>query len=210
MSRTYAYIRVSTDKQETENQKFEILKYANEKKLGNVEFIEETVSGRKSWRDRKIGALIPELRKGDVLIVTELSRLGRSMLEIMELLSILLRKGIELHVVKNTQVLKDDLQSKVFAMAFSIAAEIERELISQRTREALQRRRAEGKPLGRPKGSYSSKLDRYREQIEELLSKGVSISSIAKIIEVPYSTVYSYVQRRKEMFNGEQKLSTKS
>ena len=206
----FAYIRVSTDKQETENQRFEILKYANEKKLGNVEFIEETVSGKKSWKVRKIGALIPLLSKGDILIVTELSRLGRSMLEIMEILSILLRKGVELHVVKSNQILKDDLQSKVFAMAFSIAAEIERELISQRTREALQRRKAEGKPLGRPKGSYSSKLDRYREQIEELLSKGVSISSIAKIIEVPYSTLYSYVQRRKEKLNVKQKLSVKS
>ena len=134
----FAYIRVSTDKQDTENQRFEILKYANEKKLGNVEFIEETVSGRKSWKERKIGTLIPELQKGDILIVTELSRLGRSMLEIMELLSILLRAGVELHVVKNDQVLKDDLQSKVFAMAFSIAAEIERELISQEQRKHLQ------------------------------------------------------------------------
>jgi len=207
---TYAYIRVSTNKQETENQKLEILKYANEKKLGNVEIIEETISGKRSWKVRKIGTLIPMLSKGDILIVTELSRLGRSMLEIMELLSILLRAGVELHVVKNNQVLKDDLQSKVFAMAFSIAAEIERELISQRTREALQRRKAEGKPLGRPKGSYSSKLDRYQKQIEELLSKGVSISSIAKIIEIPYSTVYSYVQRRKEMLNAKQKLPAKS
>jgi DNA invertase Pin-like site-specific DNA recombinase len=125
---TYAYIRVSTDKQETENQRYEILKYSNQKKLGNVEFVEETVLGRKSWKDRKIGELVEKLGKGDVLIVMELSRLGRSMLEIMELLSILLRKGVELHVVKNNQVLKDDLQSKVFAMTFSIAAE--RELIS--------------------------------------------------------------------------------
>ena len=136
------------------------------------------------------------LSKGDVLIITELSRLGRSMLEIMEILSILLRKGVELHVVKNRQVLKDDLQSKVFAMAFSIAAEIERELISQRTKEALRRRKAEGKPLGRPKGSYSSRLDKYKDQIEELRKKGVSISSIAKIIGVPYSTLYSYLKRR--------------
>lgn len=194
---TYAYIRVSTDKQDLENQKFEILKYANTNKLGNVEFIEETVSGRKSWKDRELGKLIGELQKGDVLIVAELSRLGRSMLEIMELLSILLRKGVELHVVKNNQVLKDDLHSKVFAMAFSIAAEIERELISQRTREALARRKAEGKKLGRPKGSFSSKLDQYRDQIDEFLSKGVSISSIAKIIGVPYSTLWSYLQRRK-------------
>jgi len=192
----YAYIRVSTDSQETENQLFEILKYANEKKLDNVEIVEETVSGKKSWKKRQLGNLVDELQEGDILIVTELSRLGRSMLEIMELLSILLRNGIELHVVKNNQVLKDDLQSKVFAMAFSIAAEIERELISQRTREALQRRKAEGKPLGRPKGSYSSKLDKYREQIEELRAKGVSIASIAKILEVPYTTLYDYLRRR--------------
>jgi DNA invertase Pin-like site-specific DNA recombinase len=195
---TYAYIRVSTDKQDVENQRYEILRYANEKKLGNVEILEETVSGRKSWKDRKLGELIEKLQKGDILIVPELSRLGRSMLEIMELLSILLRKGVELHVVKNRQILKDDLQSKVFAMAFSIAAEIERELISQRTKEALQRRKAEGKPLGRPKGSYSSKLDQYREQIDELLSKGVSISSIAKIIGVSYSTLWNYLKRRRK------------
>jgi DNA invertase Pin-like site-specific DNA recombinase len=207
---TYAYIRVSTDKQETENQRYEILKYANQKKLGNVEFVEETVSGRKSWKDRKIGELVEKLSKGDVLIVTELSRLGRSMLEIMELLSILLRKGVELHVVKSNQVLKDDLQSKVFAMAFSIAAEIERELISQRTKEALQRRKAEGKPLGRPKGSYSSKLDQYKDQIEEFRRKGVSISAIAKILGVPYTTLWNYLKRREGVFNSEQELPTKS
>jgi DNA invertase Pin-like site-specific DNA recombinase len=197
MNRTYAYIRVSTDKQDTENQRYEILKYANEKKLGNVEFIEETASGRKSWKDRKIGALIPKLQKGDILIVTELSRLGRSMLEIMELLSILLRAGVELHVVKNNQVLKDDLQSKVFAMAFSIAAEIERELISQRTKEALARLRKQGKKLGRPKGSGKSSLDQHYEQIKELIEKGVSIASIAKILGRHYNTVYNYVKKKK-------------
>jgi len=197
MSRTYAYIRVSTDKQETENQRFEILKYANEKKLGNVEFIEETVSGRKSWKERQLGKLIERIQKGDILIVTELSRLGRSMLEIMELLSILLRKGVELHVVKNNQILKDDLQSKVFAMAFSIAAEIERELISQRTKEALARLKKQGKKLGRPKGSGKSSLDQHYEQIKELLEKGVSIASIAKILGKHYNTVYNYVKKKK-------------
>jgi DNA invertase Pin-like site-specific DNA recombinase len=197
----YSYLRISTDKQELENQKFEVLKYANDNKLGNIEFVEEAVSGRKSWKERKIGELVERLNKGDVLIVTELSRLGRSMLEIMELLSILLRKGVELHIVKNRQVLKDDLQSKVFAMAFSIAAEIERELISQRTKEALQRRKAEGKPLGRPKGSFSSPLDKHWDQIKELREKGVSISSIAKILEVPYSTLWSYIKRRQNNLN---------
>ena len=194
--RVYGYIRISTGKQDTENQRFEILKYANENKLGSVEFLEETISGRKSWKDRKVGTLVQELQKGDILIITELSRLGRSMLEVMELLSILLRKGVELHVVKNKQVLKDDIHSKVFAMAFSIAAEIERELISQRTKEALARRKAEGKPIGRPKGSFSSSLDKHREQIEEFLRKGVSISSIAKILEVPYGRLWDYVKRR--------------
>ena len=192
----YSYLRVSTDKQELENQKFEVLKYANDNKLGNVEFVEETVSGRKSWKERKIGKLVEELQQGDILIITEFSRLGRSILEIIEFLSILLRKGVELHVVKNKQVLKDDLQSKVFAMAFSIASEIERKLISQRTKEALQRRKAEGKSLGRPKGSFSSRLDKYRDQIVEFRNRGVSISSIAKILEVPYTTLWSYLRNR--------------
>ncbi|WP_456397680.1 recombinase family protein, partial [Desulfurobacterium sp.] len=172
------------------------LKYANENKLGNVEIIEETVSGRKSWKDRELANLIETLKKGDILIVSELSRLGRSMLEIMELLSILLRKGVELHVVKNKQVLKDDLQSKVFAMAFSIASEIERELISQRTKEALARAKANGKRLGRPRGPGKSKFDKYQQNIVELRKKGGSVSSIAKILEVPYISLYSYIKRK--------------
>ncbi len=194
--KTYAYIRVSTDKQDLENQKFVILQYANNKKLGNVEFIEEAVSGRISWKNRKLKDLIDNLQTGDSLIVAELSRLGRSMLEIMELLSILLRKGVNVYVVKGNYELKDDIQSKVLTFAFSLASEIERELISQRTKEALAKRKAEGKKIGRPKGSYSSKLDEKRQYIEELLSKGVSIASIAKILGVHYHTVRNYVKRR--------------
>jgi len=194
--KTYAYIRVSTDKQDLENQKFVILQYANDKKLGNVEFIEEAVSGRISWKNRKLKDLIDNLQSGDNLIVAELSRLGRSMLEIMELLSILLRKGVNVYVVKGNYELKDDIQSKVLTFAFSLASEIERELISQRTKEALAKRKAEGKKLGRPKGSYSSKLDEKRQYIEELLNKGVSIASIAKILGVHYHTVRNYIKRR--------------
>jgi len=194
--KTYAYIRISTDKQDLENQKFAILQYANNKKLGNVEFIEEAVSGRISWKNRKLKDLIDNLQSGDSLIVAELSRLGRSMLEIMELLSILLRKGVNVYVVKGNYELKDDLQSKVLTFAFSLASEIERELISQRTKEALAKRKAEGKKLGRPKGSYSSKLDEKKEYIKELLDKGVSVASIAKILGVHYHTVRNYVKRR--------------
>jgi len=197
MSKTYAYIRISTDKQDLENQKYAILEYANEKGLGNVEFIKETVSGTKSWKNRKLKELIDELQKGDNLIVAELSRLGRSMLEIMELLSILLRKGVNVYVVKGNHELKDDIQSKVLTFAFSLASEIERELISQRTKEALAKRKAEGKKLGRPKGSYNSRLDEKREYIEELVSKGVSISSIAKILGVHYNTMRNYIKSRK-------------
>ena len=197
MSKTYAYIRVSTDKQDLENQKYAILEYANNKKLGNVEFVEEAVSGRVSWKNRKLNNLINDLQPGDSLIVAELSRLGRSMLEIMELLSILLRKGVNVYVVKGNYELKDDIQSKVLTFAFSLASEIERELISQRTKEALAKRKAEGKKLGRPKGSYNSKLDEKREYIEELVSKGVSISSIAKILGVHYNTVRNYIKSRK-------------
>ena len=113
-----AYVRVSSDKQETENQKYEILKYANGKKLGNVEFIEETVSGRKSWKERQLGKLVEKIEKGDILIVTELFRLGRSMLEIMEILSILLQKGIEIHVVKSNQILKDHFGLKFLRWLF--------------------------------------------------------------------------------------------
>ncbi len=196
MSKTYAYIRVSTDKQDLENQKFAILQYANNKKLGNIEFVEEAVSGRISWKNRKLKDLIEQLQKGDNLIVAELSRLGRSMLEIMELLNLLLQKGVNIYVVKGNYELKDDIQSKVLAFAFSLAAEIERELISQRTKEALAKRKAEGKKLGRPKGSYSSKLDDKKEYIKELLDKGVSIASIAKILGVHYHTVRNYVKRR--------------
>ncbi|EDP73153.1 recombinase family protein [Hydrogenivirga sp. 128-5-R1-1] len=196
MPKTYAYIRVSTNKQDLENQKFAILQYANNKKLGNVEFIEEAVSGRISWKNRKLKDLIDNLQSGDNLIVAELSRLGRSMLEIMELLSILLRKGVNVYVVKGNYELKDNIQSKVLTFAFSLASEIERELISQRTKEALAKRKAEGKKLGRPKGSYSSKLDDKKEYIKELLDKGVSIASIAKILGVHYHTVRNYVKRR--------------
>ena len=200
MNKTYAYIRVSTDKQELDNQKFEILNFVNDKKLGNVEFVEETISGKKSWKQREIKKLVDILKADDNLVVSELSRLGRSMLEIMELLSILLRKRVNVYVVKGGYELKDDIQSKVLTFAFSLAAEIERELISQRTKEALKKAKAEGKKLGRPKGSIGkSYLDPYKEQINQFLDKGISISAIAKILEVPYMSLYSFVKKQNKL-----------
>jgi DNA invertase Pin-like site-specific DNA recombinase len=161
-SKNVAYLRVSTIDQDVEKNKADILKLANEKKLGNVLFIEEKISGRISWKKRKIANVLDELQEGDTIIVSELSRLGRSMLECMEILSIAVEKGVRVYAVKGNWQLNDSIQSKVVAMAFSMAAEIERELISQRTKEALAAKKKAGAVLGRPKGSGKSKLDKYR------------------------------------------------
>ena len=117
------------------------------------------------------------LKEGDVLVVPDLSRLGRSMLDVFDLLSLLLRKKVELRVVKGGYVFKDDTQSKVFAFAFTLASEIERDMLSQRTKEALARKKSEGVKLGRPEGSKGSKLDKYYGHIKELRAKNVSIQA---------------------------------
>jgi DNA invertase Pin-like site-specific DNA recombinase len=177
--KTMAYMRVSGDRQDAENQRLEILKLANEKALGKVEFIEEVVSGRKSWRERQVAAVIDGMGKGDALVVAELSRLGRSMLEIMEILSQATRRGIRIFASKGAWSLDGSLQSKVVAMAFAIAAEIERDLISQRTKAALATKRAAGVVLGRPKGPGRSKLDAPGEEIRGLLALGLAQTKIA-------------------------------
>jgi DNA invertase Pin-like site-specific DNA recombinase len=192
----FGYIRISTDKQEIENQEYIILQYANKNSLGNVTILSETVSGKVSWKDRQLAELVEKIGKSDILIVSELSRLGRSMLEIFEMISILLRKNVIIHVVKGDLVLKDDMQSKLFAFAFSLGAEIERELISQRTIEALQRKKASGQSLGRPAGSWSSMLDKNIDQIREFREKKISLAAIAKIYDVGASTVRSFCLSR--------------
>ena len=178
--KTIAYLRVSTIDQDTEKNKNEILRLANDKDFGKVVFIEEKASGKKSWKKRKIKKIIDDLSDGDRLIVPELSRLGRSMLEIMEMLSIARQKGIYIYAVKGGWELNGSIQSKVMAMAFSIAAEIERDLISKRTKEALKARKAQGIKLGRPKGPGKSKLDGHREEIIALLKNGSTRKYVAK------------------------------
>ena len=172
MSKTVAYLRVSTADQDNEKNKFDIHEFANGRKFGHVDFVEEKVSGRKSWKERKIKKVIDDLGEGDRLIVPELSRLGRSMLEIMEILAVAKEKGICIYDVKNGWELNGSIQSKVMAMMFSIAAEIERDLISKRTKEGLAAARAKGKQLGRPRGPGKSKLDKHREEIIALLKTG--------------------------------------
>ena len=169
--KTIAYLRVSTVEQDLKKNRHEILELANARGFGPVEFVEEKVSGIKNWKERKVKQIIDKLGEGDHLIVPELSRLGRSMLEIMEMLSIAKDKGINIYAVKGGWELNSSIQSKVVAMAFSIAAEIERDLISKRTKEALRALKAQGIKLGRPKGPGKSKLDKYREEIIALLKR---------------------------------------
>jgi len=175
-----AYLRVSTDAQDLEKNRADILVMANAKGLGWVDFVEEKVSGTKNWKERKIKQAIDDLGQGDTLIVPELSRLGRSMLEIMEILSIAKEKGIHVHAVKGNWSLNGDIQSKIIGMVFAMAAEIERDLISARTKEALRARKAAGVTLGRPRGPGKSKLDNYQPEIEALLKNGATQTFIAK------------------------------
>lgn len=177
--KTIAYLRVSTMDQDLEKNKTDILLLANRKELGQVQFVEETISGRVSWKKRRIATIIEQLEKGDNLLVSELSRIGRSMLEIMEVLNISVEKGINIYSIKGNWKLDNTIQSKIMAMAFAMAAEIERDLISQRTKEALQAKKAMGVKLGRPKGSGKSKLDKFRPEIEALLNNGSTQKFIA-------------------------------
>lgn len=184
IKKTIGYLRVSTAGQELEKNKADILTLVNNKDLGKVTFVEEIISGKVSWRDRKLAAVLNDLKAGDSIIVSELSRLGRSMLECMEILSIATSKQIKIFSVKGNWNLDNSLQSKILAMAFSMAAEIERDLISSRTTEALRHRKASGLPLGRPVGSGSSKLDKFRPEIEALMNNG----STQRFIAVRYDT----------------------
>ena len=177
--RTVAYLRVSTAEQDLEKNKTNILHLANNKGLGQVEWVEETASGRISWKKRRLGYLLNELKAGDNLLVSELSRLGRSMLECMEILAIASQQGIHIYAVKGNWQLDNSIQSKIVAMAFSMASEIERDLISQRTKEALAAKKRAGVKLGRPKGIGKSKLDKHRTEIEALLANGSTQKFIA-------------------------------
>lgn len=177
---TFAYLRVSKLDQDLEKNKLDILKLANNAHLGHVSFIEEKISGKVSWRKRQIAVILENALEGDTIIVSELSRLGRSMLECMEILSLAMQKGIHIYAIKGNWQLNNSIQSKIVAMAFAMAAEIERDLISQRTTEALQARKQQGIPLGRPKGIGKSKLDAYQVEITALLKNGATKTWIAR------------------------------
>jgi DNA invertase Pin-like site-specific DNA recombinase len=197
MPKNIAYLRVSTTEQDLEKNKAEILHLANDKSLGKVEFVEEKISGKIQWKQRKIGEIIEQLQKGDSILLNEFSRLGRSMLECMEIISIATQKGIKIYTVKGNWQLDDSIQSKVMAMVFSMVAEIERDLIAKRTKEVLQTKKLSGVKLGRPKGSGKSKLDVYRIEIEALLKNGSTKKFIAQRYSTSQANLFNWLKKNK-------------
>ena len=195
----YGYIRVSSDKQTVENQRFEINNFCKKEKLIINGWIEETISGTKSYNKRELGKLLKSVQKGDLIICAELSRLGRNLFMIMEILNICMTKECRVWTIKDNYRLGDDIQSKVLAFAFGLSAEIERNLISQRTKEALARKKAEGIVLGRPKGRKSApekyKLHGKKSLIEELLKAKISKRQIAQICKADRNTLDRYIKQ---------------
>lgn len=190
----YFYIRVSTDLQNCANQRYELDNFAKLHHLKADEYIEETISSRKPLSQRKLGKLMKKLKKGDIVITSEISRLGRNMLEVMGILQTCLEKECEIITVKENYHLGADIQSKVLAFAFSLAGEIERQLISQRTKEALKRLKNEGKHLGRPFGFSYKKLQKKHNKVVELLEKGISKTEIARLMGCSWTTLHRYIK----------------
>ena len=191
--KTIGYLRVSTQDQDLEKNKSELLMLAHNNKLGKVEFVDEVVSGKVSWKKRKIAEVIDSLGKGDNIIISELSRLGRSMLEIMEILSVSVQRGINIYALKGNWQLNNSIQSKIVAMAYSLASEIERDLISQRTKEALKYRKECGIKLGRPLGSGTSRLDQYKPEIKALIANGSTKRFIAARYDTSEANLYRWL-----------------
>lgn len=192
----YGYVRVSTDKQTVENQRFEIERFCGENEIKIDRWIEETISGTIAVEERKLGKLMGRLSKGDILICAEISRLGRNLLMIMSILNCCMNNGVQVWTIKDNYRLGDDIHSKVLAFAFGLSAEIERDLISQRTREALARKKAEGVILGRPKGRKSSKrkLSGKEGEIRRMLDNQVSKSAIARKYRVHRMTLNTFIR----------------
>ena len=183
MGETFAYLRASTDKQDIQNQRYEILEYANRNGLKIGDWVEVTMSSRKSTKQRRIDEMLERIEGSDTLLVTELSRLGRSTAEVIALVNQLIQRDIRVIVIKqNLDIKQHDMTSKVLTTIFSLLAELERDLVSMRTREALAAKKAQGVKLGKPKGTIqASKFDEHREKIEELLKLEVSVRKIATV-----------------------------
>ena len=191
----YAYIRVSTEMQTYSSQKFEIDNYCKAHSLAVDRWVSESVSGTRSVEKRMLGRLLRKMRRGDMLICTEISRLGRNMLMIMPILNICSSKGVAIHSIKDNFDLSDNINSKIIAFAFALAAEIERMLISQRTREALAQKKQSGIRLGRPPGSSRkmTSVNRDWEEISRKIGLGIPMSRIAKEYGIHRNTLRKYL-----------------
>ena len=196
----YGYIRVSTDKQTVENQRYEINAFAVKEKIEISAWFEETISGCKDYETRKLGKLLSKMKPGDIMICTELSRLGRSLFMIMSILNLCMKQNVRVWTIKDNYRLGSDISSKVLAFAFGLLAEIERNLISQRTKEALARKKAEGIKLGRPLGSKNKehKLTGKEKMIDQFFAKGKSMSYIAKKLNVHRMTLKRFLKKDSE------------
>ena len=194
----YGYIRVSSDKQTVENQRFEIERFAEQSKIKIDDWIAETISGTKNYDKRKLGAILSKVNSGDIIICSELSRLGRTLFMIMDILNICMQKGVKVWTIKDNYRLGDDIQSKVLAFAFGLSAEIERTLISQRTKEALARKKDEGVILGRPLGRKTTienmKCYPHKDKILKWHSKGKSYSAIGRKLKIHRITIANFIK----------------
>jgi DNA invertase Pin-like site-specific DNA recombinase len=198
--KTVAYLRISKGSQDLANQKLAILDYARQKQFAIDRFIEAQASSRKGQAQRRIEELLGELAAGDRLIVSELSRLGRSLGQVIQLVDELVKRKVRFTAIKENIRFegKQDLQTKVMIALFGLFAEVERDLISERTKEGLAAARAKGRLLGRPKGSFgTSKLDGQEREIRILLEKEVSKASIAKIVGVSSTNLRHFIRTRK-------------
>jgi DNA invertase Pin-like site-specific DNA recombinase len=195
--KTVAYLRVSTIEQDLEKNKNEILNFVNDKRLGNVDFVEEKISGSVDFKERKIAVILEKLERGDNIIVNELSRLGRSTLQILQILDIARNKGINVYAIKGSWQLDNTMQSKIVSTMFAMLSEIERDLISERTKEALRAKKAQGIKLGRPKGPGKSKLDNYKDEIIAMLKTGYPKTRIAKKYGICRQNLYNWIEKNK-------------
>ena len=196
----YAYIRVSTDKQSAENQKYEIMNFCESSDIKIDNWIVETISGTKDFEKRKLGRMLKKLKKGDLLITSEISRLGRNLLQIMTILNICMNKNVQVWTIKDNYRLGKDIQSKVLAFAFSLSAEIERNLISQRTKEALQWIKADGKKLGRPQGSKNKHyvIDGKEDKILRMYKMKIPKTRIAKCLGISSKTISNFIANKEK------------
>ncbi len=197
-NKTVAYLRVSTDGQDLQNQKLEILDYAQKHSYTIHEWVEVKASSRRSTKERLVDSLIDQLATGDCLIVSELSRLGRSVSQIISIVDTLIKKQVKVVIIKQGMTIngKNDIATKTMITMFSLFAEIERDLISERTKTGLNRAKSQGKIIGRPTGTGKSKLDGKENDIQNLLHKGLSRSAIAKILNVSWPTLNHFIKSR--------------